>query len=215
MFKARYNYFKRSGIPGPSPFYFFGHYLTLWSLPDLSEQLRRWTRKYGSVYGLFEGARPMYVVSDADFLQEVFTKQFTAFNGRSLPFLMKTVKGHQVHMFGADGPTWRRQRQVINPAFSPAKLRLMSSLVSNCVQSLMNKLKSMEKEGNQFDVYGMCRRLSMDVICKYFVRTIRSCLFLESGKIEIFLRLLQVVVSMESIQICRMMLTIFSCANVN
>ncbi len=168
MFKTRFDYFKRSGVPGPPPLFFFGHYLTLWSLPDLSEQLRRWTRQYGSVYGLFEGTRPMYVVSDADFLHEVFTKQFTAFNGRSLPFLMKTVKGHQVHMFGADGLTWRRQRHVINPAFSPAKLRLMSSLVSHCIQSLMNKVKSMEKQGEQFDVYGLCRRLTMDVICKYF-----------------------------------------------
>jgi cytochrome P450 len=168
MLKSRLNYFKRCGVPGPPPVFFFGHYLTLWSLPDLSEQLRRWTQQYGSIYGLFEGTRPMYVVSDADFLHEVFTKQFASFNGRSLPFLMKTVKGHQVHMFGADGLTWRRQRHVINPAFSPAKLRLMSSLVSHCIQSLMNKLKSMEEKGEQFDIYGMCRRLTMDVICKYF-----------------------------------------------
>jgi len=168
MFKSRFDYFKRCGVPGPPPVFFFGHYLTLWSLPDLSEQLRRWTQQYGSIYGLFEGTRPMYVVSDVDFLHEVFAKQFTSFNSRSLPFLMKTVKGHQVHMFGADGLTWRRQRHVINPAFSAAKLRLMSSLVSRCIQSLMNKLKNMEEKGEQFDVYGMCRRLTMDVICKYF-----------------------------------------------
>ena len=168
MFKSRFDYFKQCGVPGPPPVFFFGHYLTLWSLPDLSEQLRRWTRQYGSIYGLFEGTRPMYVVSDVDFLNEVFVKQFTSFNSHSLPFLMKTVKGHQVHMFGAGGLTWRRQRHIINPAFSVAKLRLMSSLVSHCIQSLMNKLKNMEEKGEQFDVYAMCRRLTMDVICKYF-----------------------------------------------
>ena len=167
MVKSRFDYFKRSGIPGPSPVFFFGHYLTLWSLPDLSEQLRRWTQQYGSIYGLFEGTRPMYVVSDADFLHEVFVKQFPSFNGHSLPFLMKIVKGHQVHMFGACGLTWRRQRHVINPAFSPSKLRLMSSLVSHCIQSLMKKLKTTEEKEEQFDIYGMCRRLTMDVICKY------------------------------------------------
>jgi cytochrome P450 len=166
--KFRYGYFKRRGIPGPSPIFFFGHYRTLWSLPDLSEQLRRWTRQYGSIYGLFEGTRPLYVVSDVNFLHEVFVKQFASFHSRSIPFLMKEVKGHQVHMFGADGSTWLRQRQVINSTFSAAKLRLMSSIFNHCIQSLMDKLKSMEEKQEQFNIYVLYRRLAMDIICKYF-----------------------------------------------
>jgi cytochrome P450 len=57
---------------------------------------------------------------------------------------------------------------VINPTFSAAKLRLMSSLVNHCIQSLMDKLKNMEEKGAQFNIYEMYRRLTMDVICKYF-----------------------------------------------
>lgn len=167
--KSRYNYFKQRGLSGPSPVLFFGHYLTLWSLPDLSEQLRRWTQQYGSIYGLFEGTRPMYVVSDVNFLHEIYIKQFASFNARSVPFLMKEVKGHQIHMFGASGRTWHRQRQVINPTFSVAKLKLMSSQVNHCIQSLMNKLKHMEEKGEQFNTYDMYRRLTMDVICKYLL----------------------------------------------
>jgi cytochrome P450 len=166
--KSRCDYFKRRGLSGPPSVLFFGHYRTLWSLPDLSEQLRRWTQQYGSIYGLFEGTRPMYVVSDVDFLHEVFAKQFASFNARSIPFLMKKVRGHQVHMFGASGPTWRRQRHVINPTFSAAKLRLMSSPVNHCIESLMDKLKNMEENGEQFNIYEIYRRLTMDVICKYF-----------------------------------------------
>jgi len=166
--KSRYHYFKRRGLPGPPSVFFFGHYLTLWSLSDLSEQLRRWTQQYGSIYGLLEGTRPMYVVSDVNFLYEVFDKQFSSFHSRSIPFLMKTVRGHQVHMFGASGSTWRRQRHVINPTFTTAKLRLMSSLVNHCMKSLMDKLKNMEKTREQFNIYEMYRRLAMDVICKYF-----------------------------------------------
>ena len=137
ILKSRCDYFKRCGLPGPSPVLFFGHYRTLWSLPDLSEQFRRWTQQYGSIYGLFEGTRPMYVVSDVNFLHEVFVKQFASFNARSVPFLMKKVSGHQVHMFGASGVTWRRQRHVINPTFSAAKLKSMSSLVKS-LYSIIN-----------------------------------------------------------------------------
>lgn len=166
--KSRYDHFKQRGLAGPQPILFFGHYCKLWSLSDLSEQLRRWTRQYGSIYGLFEGTRPMYVVSDVNFLYEVFVKQFSSFDGHSIPFLMKEVRQHEVHMFGASGTTWRRQRSIINPTFSAAKLRLMSSLVSRCIQSLMDKLKSMEEKQEQFNIYVMYRRLTMDVICKYF-----------------------------------------------
>jgi thromboxane-A synthase len=166
--KSRCNYFKKRGLPGPPPVFFFGHYQTLWSLLNLSEQLRQWTQQYGSIYGLFEGTRPMYVVSDVKFLHEVFVKQFASFNARSIPFLMKTVRNHQVHMFGASGITWRRQRHVISPTFSAAKLRLMSSLGTHCIQSLMDKLKIMEKKGEQFNIYELYRRLTMDIICKYF-----------------------------------------------
>lgn len=108
----------------------------------------------------------MYVVSDVNFLYEVFVKQFTSFNAHSIPFLMKEVRQHQVHMFGADGATWRRQRNIINPTFSAAKLRLMSSLVKHCIQSLMDKLKNIDEKGEQFNIYLMYRRLTMDVICK-------------------------------------------------
>ncbi|CAF1404741.1 unnamed protein product [Adineta steineri] len=59
ILKSRCNYFKQRGLSGPSPVLFFGHYRILWSLPNLSEQLRQWTQQYGSIYGLLEGTRPM------------------------------------------------------------------------------------------------------------------------------------------------------------
>jgi hypothetical protein len=62
-----YNYFKRHGIPSPPHRSFFGHYKELWSSKSFSKLIQQWTRQYGSIYGIFEGTRPMYVVSDVDF----------------------------------------------------------------------------------------------------------------------------------------------------
>jgi cytochrome P450 len=39
----------------------------------------------------------------------------------------------------------------------------MSPLVNNCIEKLMNKLAENKKE---FNIYLMCKRLTMDVICK-------------------------------------------------
>jgi len=80
--KSHYDYFKRRNIPGPKPKLFFGNYLSIWSTPLFSEQIPKWTAEYGPIYGIFEGTRPIYVVSDVDFLQEVYIKQFSKFHSR-------------------------------------------------------------------------------------------------------------------------------------
>jgi len=77
-----YNYFKHHGIPGPPHCFFFGHCKDLWSAKSFAIQLQQWTRQHGSIYGIFEGPRPMYIVSDVDFLEEVYIKQFSSFHTR-------------------------------------------------------------------------------------------------------------------------------------
>ena len=161
--KSKYDYFKKRGLPGPSPTFLFGHYLTFWSTSSYSRVLEKWTKQFGSIYGVFEGSRPMYVVSDVDFIQEVYIKQFAAFNSRRLPFMMKPVAGNKIHMFVAGGARWRRQRLVINPTFSTAKLKAMSPMVGQCIRSLMNKLT---EKNDEFDIYELYGRLTLDVICK-------------------------------------------------
>jgi cytochrome P450 len=164
--RSRYEYFKQRRLPGPPPTFLFGHYLTFWSTHCYSRELEKWTKQYGPIYGLFEGSRPIYVVSDVDFLHEVYIKQFTSFHSRRLPFVMKNAGGRKVHLLGAGGAKWRRQRHVINPTFSTAKLKLMSPLVNDCIQSLTTKLENYADNNEELNIYTLYKRLTMDVICR-------------------------------------------------
>ena len=70
-------------------------------------------------------------------------------------------------MITADMAAWRRQRRVINPAFSAAKLKTMTPSFQRCIGSFMNKLSAMNnEEANEFNIYLLYKRLTMDVICK-------------------------------------------------
>jgi cytochrome P450 len=162
-----YDYFKRHGIPGPPHRFFFGHYKDLWSAKSFSKQLQQWTRQYGSIYGLFGGTQPIYVVSDVDFLQEVYIKQFSSFHTRVIPKVFRVESDGKIHLFRASGASWRRQRHVINPTFSSAKLKQMSPLVNGCIETMLDKISQLvnnnEKEINIYELY---KRLTMDVICK-------------------------------------------------
>ena len=162
--KSRYSYFAQRNIAGPPPGWFFGHSLTLWNTPSLVRQIQEWTRQFGSLYGIYEGTRPIYVVSDVDFLQEVLIKQFSSFHSRRSNILNRALDTKGAHLFSANADQWRRQRQVINPTFTALKMKTMTPLINECIESLMVKLH--ETHGGEFNIYALYKRLTMDVICE-------------------------------------------------
>ncbi|CAF1579102.1 unnamed protein product, partial [Didymodactylos carnosus] len=154
-------------IPGPTPSYFFGHVRTLWNAKSPSRQLVEWSKQFGKIYGIFEGTRPFYIVSDVDFLQEVFIKQFSHFSIRKTTVFTKALnKGKHIHLFNALGTRWKRQRNVINPTFSAIKLKQMSPLINACINELMKKLPYYSEKHEDFNIYALYKRMTMDVICR-------------------------------------------------
>ena len=163
--RKKYSYFRTRSIVTPPWTFLFGHYRTCWSCESLSRQWQKWTKEIGPIYGLYEGTRPVYVVSDADFLEEVFIKQSQCFDARRLPFITRLAKGNHVHLFGAEGDRWRRQRSILNPSFSSAKLQLMFPLVEQSIGTMMQKIA--QKENEEFNIYVFYKQLTMDVICTH------------------------------------------------
>jgi cytochrome P450 len=162
LLRQRYQYFSARGIPTPSFHFFFGHFRALWKATSYHRQLESWTKQYGKIYGIYEGSLPIFVVSDPDFLQEVFIKQFPVFPARKASLFDKA--GHNV--FSSSGQKWRRQRHLINPTFTAAKLKMMSPLINGCINDLMEKLPDHAGNGDEFNIYLYYKRMTMDVICK-------------------------------------------------
>ncbi|CAF1184641.1 unnamed protein product [Rotaria sordida] len=169
--KSHYEYFVRRNIPGPRPKFFFGHYLSMWSTPSFDRQIQKWTHQYGPIYGIFQGTHPIYVVSNVDFLQEVFIKQFSVFHSRPQNILLRMLKSNVANLFSARANQWRRQRYVINPTFTTGKLKMMTPLVNQCITSMTKKID--ENNNNEFNIFALYKRLTMDVIwhCAFGIDT--------------------------------------------
>lgn len=165
LLNRRYQYFIQRNIPTPRFQFFFGHLRTLWSAPYYHRQLENWTKQYGKIYGIYEGSVPMFVVSDVDFLQEVFVTQFSMFSARRATLLDDFTS----NLFFSFGSTWRRQRHLINPTFTAAKLKAMSPLINGCISDWMKKLFDHATNGDEFNIYMYYKRMTMDVICKYLL----------------------------------------------
>src|SRR5690348_8857867 len=92
LLHQRYQYFSRLGIPTPPFHFFYGHFKTLWNSESFHRQLQSWTKEYGKIYGIYQGTVPTYVVSDPDFLQEVFVQEFANFPARNDFFISGKIK---------------------------------------------------------------------------------------------------------------------------
>jgi thromboxane-A synthase len=161
--RRAYDFFVRLGIPGPPPIFFFGNFLEIIQSRRVSMAIKQWTDKYGRIFGYFEGHTPILVVSDPDILQDVFIKSFSNFHSRRhLPLEDRDSK--QVNLFSAIGLRWKRQRFVLNPTFSSAKLKQMSPLMDKSVNVFMKKMAEQHIKGEPFDIYAYFKRFTMDTI---------------------------------------------------
>ncbi|CAF0949332.1 unnamed protein product [Didymodactylos carnosus] len=149
-----YDFFKKRNISGPKPIFFFGNFIEVIKTGRLTLCMKRWTERYGQIYGYFEGHTPILVCSDPDILQDIFIKQFSTFHTRrDLPLEDRHGKMR-----------WKRQRAVINPTFSTAKLKQMIPLIQVTVDRLMRKLEEQYQIKKPFDIYEFYKRFTMDTI---------------------------------------------------
>lgn len=161
--RESYQFFKKLNIPGPPPTFFLGNFLDIGKIKRQSIAFHQWTKQYGRIFGYFEGHTPILVISDPDVLQDVFIKSFSNFHSRrAFPLEDRHIK--EIHVFSAVGLRWKRQRYVINPTFSSAKLKQMTPLIHRTVSRFMSKMEEEEKNGQPFDIYDYFKRFTMDSI---------------------------------------------------
>jgi hypothetical protein len=70
-------------IETPEYKFFWGNTEELFT-KQYSNCLREWTKKYGKLYGYYEGHLPILVTSDVDMVNEIFVKQFNHFSARKV-----------------------------------------------------------------------------------------------------------------------------------
>ena len=169
-----YSFFKQIGVNGPQPTFLLGNLADFVRTKRISVSIHNWTSQFGRIYGYFEGHTPVLVVSDPDVLHNIFIKHFSKFHSRrQFPLEdRRTTKG--VHLFSATGDEWRRQRAIINPTFSPLKIKRMLPMIDDCISTFINKLEeSMKTSSKGFDVYRLYKSLTMDLIwrCCFGIKT--------------------------------------------
>nr|ATW72304.1 cytochrome p450 CYP3045C13 [Brachionus calyciflorus] len=157
-----YKFFKRRGLKTPEFEFFYGNFRQLTKNKNYSEVLREWSKKYGKTYGYFEGHQPVIVTSDLELIQEVFIKQSTNFSARKKSYLTRKDNGPDASLFLSTRSRWKRQRTIMNPTFSSAKLRELGPILVSCADRLIDILDKDNKI--ELNISEYFKRFTMDSI---------------------------------------------------
>uniref|UniRef100_S4RG43 Cytochrome P450, family 3, subfamily A, polypeptide 65 n=1 Tax=Petromyzon marinus TaxID=7757 RepID=S4RG43_PETMA len=131
-----YQIFKKMGVPGPTPFPLVGtfhHYLKGFREFDAES-----FRKYGRVWGIYDGRVPVLMVTDTNMLKQILVKDcLESFTNRRKFGLSGPIKDV---LLIAEDEHWKRIRNVLTPAFSGGKIKQMCPLIQRCAEVLVQNL---------------------------------------------------------------------------
>ncbi|XP_012368805.1 cytochrome P450 3A5-like [Octodon degus] len=155
-----HGYFKKLGISGPKPLPFVGNLLSYkkgsWMF-DIECH-----KKYGKMWGLYEGREPVLLIMDPDMIKTVFVKEFySVFTNRRRirPSVMMRNS-----VFSAEDEQWKRIRTLLSPTFTSGKLKEMFPIIERYAGVLLKNLQQEAKKGAPVSMKEILGAYSMDVI---------------------------------------------------
>ncbi|UXI22226.1 phosphatidylinositol N-acetylglucosaminyltransferase subunit Q [Sarcoptes scabiei] len=156
-----YSYWKRRGINGPP-----NKYLFLGNFFDFSQPLALYLvenhRKYGKIYGIYQGVKPALNVADPNLIKRVLVQDFHIFRNRPNSFNQDRI--FRKNLAAIRDNAWKRIRSILSPMFTTSKLKKMESLMQTCIDSLTNAI---EKQTDQsIMIRDTTGNFTMDVIAK-------------------------------------------------
>ncbi|XP_073724773.1 cytochrome P450 2D3-like [Misgurnus anguillicaudatus] len=96
--------------PGPRPVPLFGNLLHL-NIVNPLKIFERFAERYGKVYGLFWGLKPVVVLNGFEVIKEALVTKGIDFAGRPQDFMINHISENKGVVLADYGPTWKEHRR--------------------------------------------------------------------------------------------------------
>ncbi|XP_060065286.1 cytochrome P450 3A21-like [Ylistrum balloti] len=159
-----YNIFKKMGLDGPKPSYILGN-LGLFMKEGAVKAEVDLCRKYGKMFGTFEGKFPTLYIADPKLIKDVLVKDFNSFVNRRDFGQLDDPKMNE-SLLALKDDHWRFVRNIITPTFSGKKLREMSPLIRQAQDLLLKNLETMANNNEDTNLKETFGAFTMDVIAR-------------------------------------------------
>ena len=163
-----YSFFKKMGIPAPKYDFFYGNFTEL-KREKYSETLQKWSKIYGTTYGYYEGHYPIMVTSDTELIREIFITKSSNFAARKFVPAQYKDNDFDTNVGSSSKLRWKRLRNILQPTFSPQKLKEILPLMRTCADRFIHKVE--ENLDKEFFPAESVKAFTMDTLsnCKRFI----------------------------------------------
>lgn len=158
-----FGFLEKQGVKGEKPVPFYG---TI-SVPGRNQPIGHETdmmlfKKYGKLYGAYEGRNPKLVIMDPELIRLVMVKDFNSFNFRTHMEFSSADRLRDKNILNMRGDEWKAVRSIMTPSFTSGKLKQMLSLIEDAAKEMVQNIGRLDsKPTNVKNVFGA---FSMDVI---------------------------------------------------
>nr|XP_040042230.1 cytochrome P450 3A30-like isoform X1 [Gasterosteus aculeatus aculeatus] len=178
--------FKKLGIPGPQPIPFFGTMLAYRKgITTFDEDC---SKKYGKVWGIFDGRQPVLCITDPAMIKTILIKEcYSLFTNRRVSkltntsshlFLGLSSSSVRVPLYQnfrlngqlydavsiAEDDQWRRIRSVLSPSFTSGRLKEMFDIMKHHSANLTSSMKKKADKDEPLELKEFFGPYSMDVV---------------------------------------------------
>ncbi|KAM9329506.1 uncharacterized protein PAF06_003303 [Gastrophryne carolinensis] len=155
-----YQLFKRYGIPGPRPLPFIGTFLE--NKNGLFEFDSACFKKYGKIWGFYDGRQPVLAIMDPAIIKTILVKEcFTLFTNRR-NFGLNGPLNNSVLI--AEDDKWKRIRTVLTPTFTSGKLKQMFPIVKHYGELLVKNIQKKVENNEYIHMKEIFGSYSMDIV---------------------------------------------------
>uniref|UniRef100_A0A8C6DSX8 unspecific monooxygenase n=1 Tax=Moschus moschiferus TaxID=68415 RepID=A0A8C6DSX8_MOSMO len=152
--------FKKLGVPGPRPLPYFGNVLSY--RKGVYEFDEECFKKYGKIWGIFEGKQPLLLITDPEVIKTVLVKEcYSVFTNRRIFGPLGSMKNA---VSVAEDEQWKRIRTLLSPTFTSGKLKEMFPIIAKYGDVLVRNLRKEAEKGKSVNMKDILGAYSMDVI---------------------------------------------------
>ena len=165
-YHKKHQFWEKQGISSPSRLPIIGNVLDNILAEDASLTEINNVKKFGRIYGGYAFMKPGLHIADADVIKQLMVKDFHYFSQRFPIDIAGNDPRTKLFLSNVNGHEWKRQRTIMSPTFTSAKMRRMFHLMSTCVDSVESVLEKKSKTGDDIDAKHLFGCYSLDVIAK-------------------------------------------------
>ncbi|XP_026462806.1 cytochrome P450 6k1-like, partial [Ctenocephalides felis] len=164
-FLYSFTYWKRKDVPYIQPSFPFGNISAMFFRKQSMSQVM--SNLYNSVqkpfFGIYVFLFPRLVVKDPELIKMIMVKDFQNFQNRGNEFDPKT-NALASNLFSLSGEAWVKLRNVLSPAFTSGKLKVMMETITKCGEQLQEHLSEKAKNSEVVEFKDLAARYTTDII---------------------------------------------------